>query len=149
MTRPNKMVDGEIIPVSDAEWVEYQDRIDNPPGPSTDDVISERARRLAMGFDYDFADARGIHRIGTSDTDMIGWDEVTKLALTRNARGSDAPIGIITDTGPVEVTPLEWMAVLEAASAFRQPIWHASFQLQAMDPIPGDYDADKHWPQEA
>ncbi len=110
------------------------------------DVSRERDRRLALGFNYDFADARGIHRIGTTKGDEEGWDEVTKIALSRNAIGSADPIGIMTDTGPAVVTPLEWLAVLEAAAAFRQPIWQASFVLQAMDPIPDDYAEDSHWP---
>src|SRR5690606_41968408 len=42
-------------------------------------VVAERDRRLAMGFDYDFQDERGVHRISTTPADMAGWDEVTKL----------------------------------------------------------------------
>jgi hypothetical protein len=110
------------------------------------DVSAERDRRLALGFDYDFGDARGVHSIGTTKGDEEGWDEVTKIALSRNATGSTDPINIMTDTGPAVVTPLEWLAVLEAAAAFRQPIWQASFVLQAMDPIPPDYAEDSHWP---
>ena len=116
------------------------------PLVSQADVSRERDRRLALGFDYDFGDARGVHRIGTTKGDEEGWDEVTKIALSRNAIGSTDPITIMTDTGPAVVTPLEWLAVLEAAAAFRQPIWQASFVLQAMDPIPDDYAEDSHWP---
>jgi hypothetical protein len=114
-----------------------------PPGPA--EVVAERQRRLGLGFDYDFGDARGTHRIGTTDQDMAGWDEVTKIALARHATGSTAPIAIVTDTGPAEVSPAEWLAVLEAANAFRQPIWQASFALQATEQIPADYAADRHW----
>jgi hypothetical protein len=42
------------------------------------DVVAERARRLALGFLYDFGDARGVHHIGTTLDDMNGWDEVAK-----------------------------------------------------------------------
>jgi len=118
----------------------------NPPAIA-DDVIAERSRRLALGFDYDFGDARGVHRIGTTPGDMAGWGEVTDIAQSRVARGSTTPIGIVTDTGPVEVTPLEWMDVLEAAAAFRQPIWQASFVLQQMEPIPADCADDGYWPE--
>jgi hypothetical protein len=113
---------------------------------TADDVIAERKRRLAAGFDYDFGDARGAHRIGTTEADMIGWDEVSKIALARHALGAAEPIAIITDTGPAEVAPLEWLSILEAASAFRQPIWAASFALQALEPIPADYADDARWP---
>ena len=37
-------------------------------------ILSERARRLATGFDYDFGDERGIHHIGTTPEDKRGWD---------------------------------------------------------------------------
>lgn len=117
-----------------------------PPLHRVAEIIAERERRLAAGFDYDFGDARGVHRIGTTGADMIGWDEVTKLANARIAMGSAEPIAIVTDTGPAEVTPTEWQAVLLAASAFRQPIWAASFALQGMNPIPTDVADDQYWP---
>lgn len=116
------------------------------PAPTVADVLAERERRLALGFSYDFSDARGVHQIGTSAADMSGWDEVTTIAQARLATGdTTTPIAIITNTGPAEVTPVEWMAVLLAAGAFRQPIWQASFVLQAADPIPDDYADDAHW----
>jgi hypothetical protein len=118
------------------------------PPPTAADVIKERARRLALGFDYDFGDERGVHRIGTTDADMAGWDEVTKGAQAAINLGGGATtiIGIVTDTGPVDVTALEFQQILVAATAHRQPIWHASFALQAMTPIPADYTSDSHWP---
>ena len=125
-------------------------RIGEPsPQPSTPNIINvqiERARRLAMGFEFDFGDARGVHRIGTTAADMAGWDEVTKFSQAMIALGQSAPIQIVTDTGPVEVTPQEWQVILIAAGAFRQPIWAASFALQTMDPIPADYADDIYWP---
>lgn len=109
-------------------------------------VIVERARRLSTGFDYDFGDARGVHHIGTTPDDMVGWDEVTKVANAMIATATPGTILITTDTAPVEVTPLEWQAVLVAAGIARQPIWQASFILQAMDPIPLDFASDTYWP---
>src|SRR5262245_26047355 len=95
------------------------------------EVIAERERRLALGFTYDFGDARGVHRIATTDQDMKGWDEVSKIAgaLIALSDGTTT-IDIVTETGPAKVTALEWQQVLVAASAFRQPIWAASFTLQ-------------------
>lgn len=109
-------------------------------------VVVERARRLALGFDYDFGDGRGVHRIGQTAADLAGWSEVTTAAQTAINLGSTTPIGIVTDTGPVAVTPLEWQAILAAATAYRQPIWAASFALQAMSPIPVDFTVDSYWP---
>lgn len=103
-------------------------------------VIRERARRLALGFDYNFGDARGIHRIGTTEADMLGWDEVTKYASAQIASGnSTATVSIVTNTGPAQVTAQEWQSILIAAGQFRQPIWQGSFTIQAMNPIPKDY----------
>jgi len=41
---------------------------------------------------------------------------------------------------------LEWQSIIAAATIFRQPIWAASFTLQAMNPIPQDYASDQYWP---
>lgn len=135
----NRAVAGDFGPIADY--------VPPPPHvPTVADVETERARRLALGFDYDFADARGIHRIGTTDEDMEGWDEVTSWANAMLALGNTTTtLTIVTDTGPADVTAQEWQSVLAAAAAFRQPIWGVSFQLAAMDPIPDDYAADKYW----
>lgn len=117
-----------------------------PPEPTPDDVTAERARRLALGFDHDFGDSRGVHRIGMTAADQEGWDEVTTIALARKAAGVATPIGIVTDTGACAVSPDEWLQILEAAAGFRQPIWAASFALQGAGSIPDDFAADAHWP---
>jgi len=109
-------------------------------------VVQERERRLSLGFDYDFGDARGVHRIGTNEQDMKGWDEVSKASQAAIAVGMPtAPMHIVTETGPATVTALEWQQILLAASVARQPIWAASFALQAMAPIPADYTSDTYW----
>lgn len=117
-----------------------------PSPPTVTDVVTDRERRLSLGFDHDFGDERGVHRIGTTEADQKGWSEVTTIAMARQVMSVATPILIVTDTGPVEVTPAEWLAVLEAAAAFRQPLWAASFVLQAMDPIPADFADDAYWP---
>ena len=115
-------------------------------------VVTERNRRLALGFDFDFAtiipaDPRGVHTFATTESDMKGWDEVTNGAnAAMNLAAPTAPISIVTETGPVVVTAQEWQHILVAATAFRQPIWAASFVLQAMDPIPSDLEDDSYWP---
>ena len=121
---------------------------DPEPQPVTiEEVAAERRRRLALGFDYDFGDARGVHHIGTTAADMVGWDEVTKASQAMIALGAgSSAINIVTETGPATVTAIEWQSILLAASAARQPLWAASFALQAMDPIPADYADDVYWP---
>jgi hypothetical protein len=149
-------LDGAFIPI-DANNRDYQDYLAwisegntptpyTPPPPTTNDVVQERARRLALGFDYDFADARGIHHIGTTDQDMIGWDDVTKYAAALIAKNdTTTTISIITNTGPTTVTALEWQDIIIASAAFRQPLWAKSFILQAMNPIPSNYTDDTYW----
>jgi hypothetical protein len=125
-------------------WVVQWVVIDLPATAS--DVITERQRRLAAGFTYDFADARGVHTIGTTEADMNGWDEVSKAASALVALGlPDQAISIVTDTGPCDVTSIEWQSVLVSAMQFRQPIFAASFVLQSSDPIPQDYTDDVNW----
>ncbi|MGC4409624.1 MULTISPECIES: hypothetical protein [Rhizobium] len=110
-------------------------------------VIAERQMRLSSGFAYDFGDERGQHLIGTTPADMYGWDEVTKLAQAAiNSGMPDHAIHITTNTGAVSVTAMEWQSVLLAAGAHRQPIFAASFNLQAMAQIPRDYADDSYWP---
>ena len=116
------------------------------------DVETERDRRLALGFDYDFGDVRGVHRIGTSENDMKGWNEVTTLSnailassAILSANNSYPMINILTNTGLVAISASEWMQICIAAAAFRQPIWGASFIISAMDPIPEDYIDDIYW----
>ncbi len=109
-------------------------------------VIRERARRLSLGFDYNFGDSRGVHRIGTTDADMVGWSEVTDLADALTAKNdTTTTIAIVTDTGPCNVTAPEWADIRVAAGAFRQPIWAASFTILGMNPVPADYAADSRW----
>lgn len=116
------------------------------PAPTVDDVITERDRRLGLGFDYDFGGAVGKVHISTTSQDMAGWNEVTMLANALIASGSGTTtIAIVPETAPVEITAQQWQAVLIAAGTFRQPIWAASFTLEAMDPIPSDYASDSHW----
>lgn len=111
-----------------------------------DDVQRERERRLALGFSYDFGDARGVHRIGTTPADMVGWRDVIDYANALIDLGdTSTQINIMTDTGPTAVTAPEWQALMLTAAAIRQNIWAKSFALQAMSPIPGDYANDNYW----
>ena len=132
------------------QLVDYQSSApvtpDADPPPTINDVAAERSRRLESGFDYDFGDLRGVHRIGTTEADMNGWSEVTAMANALIATGAGAAqITISTDTGNVSLTAIEWQSILLAAGAFRQPIWQASFVLQQMGPMPNDYKLDSYW----
>jgi hypothetical protein len=111
-------------------------------------IAEERDRRLALGFFYDFGDARGVHHIGTTKSDLEGWDEVSKWSSACMALGlTTNTITVLTNTGPAIVTAVEWQQILLAATAARQPIWGASFLLQSQNPIPSDYMNDSYWQQ--
>lgn len=118
--------------------------------PTVEDVKRERERRLALGFDHDFGDDRGVHRIGTTAADMQGWDEVTSYASALLAvNDTTTLIDIATDTGAAQVTAQEWQSILLAAAAYRQPIWGASFVLQGLcltSTFTGDVTAWDGWP---
>lgn len=79
---------------------------------------------------------------------MAGWNRVTQLKdALYQAGDTTSPIAIVTDTGSTEVTGPEWNAILLFAAAnFEQPLWQASFALQALDPVPADYRDDSYWP---
>ena len=117
-----------------------------PPAPTREMVQDERARRLALGFDYEFGDARGVHHIGTSADDMTGWRDVIDYANALIDSGdTTTQIAIVTDTGATMVTAPEWQAIMLAAAEVRQILWARSFALQAANPIPQDYTDDSHW----
>lgn len=116
--------------------------------PSSDDVKNELKRRLELGFRYDFQDDRGVHHIGTTAADMVGWRDVIDYANALIDSGDTTTlIDIVTDTGPTQVTAPEWQAVMLAAGNIRQNLWAKSFALQSMSPIPGDYANDSYWSQ--
>ena len=72
---------------------------------SPEQVQAERRRRLALGFDYDFGDARGIHTLATTEKDMEGWAEVTQWANAMIAKGKPGETLLIaTETGPATPT---------------------------------------------
>lgn len=127
---------------TDAEIIAEAQRLSTLVKPEK--IIAERTRRLGLGFNYDFEDSRGVHRIGTSPSDMIGWGEVSTYAgALLDSGDTTTHIAIVTDTGPCQVTAPEWRAIEIAAAAFRQPIWAKSFLL--MQTLPADYTDDTHW----
>jgi hypothetical protein len=139
--------DGEL-PRAVKAWIDAGNTIAaySAPAPTVDDVVIERKRRLALGFDYDFQDARGVHHIGTTADDMTGWREVIDYANALVDLGdTSTQIAIVTDTAPSLVTAPEWQAVMLQAAQVRQAIWAKSFALQAMSPIPSDYANDTYW----
>ena len=141
---------GSIDTPGEPTYDEEQDRVTRThslsAAPVTKGMVqAECQRRLAVGFEYDFGDERGVHVIATTDKDMRGWGEVTEIARSRRARSITTPITIATETGACQVSPIEWESVIGAAGDFRQPIWGASFLLQAQSPIPSDYTSDEHW----
>jgi hypothetical protein len=116
------------------------------PTPPRQLILMERDRRLALGFDYDFGDERGVHRIATTPEDMVGWNDVTTLAnALKGLEDTTTTIQILTETGLVEINCIEWFQICIAAAEFRQPIWKSSFILEATDPIPEDFTDDTYW----
>lgn len=114
--------------------------------PCGEDVILERERRLCAGFTYNFGDSRGAHLFATTAADMAGWDEVQRAATAAASLGLlNESIDIVTNTGPVTVSFEEWALIVRAATAFRQPIWRASFRLLATNPVPADFADDRYW----
>lgn len=142
----------EGLDVTIIDGVEHYSLFDQVP-PRSEEVLQqviedERAKRLAAGFDYNFKDERGVHRIGTTEADERGWDKVTKLASAMILSGNPGgKIQVVTETGPVEVTAVEWQEILIAAGAFQQPIYALSFALQTMTPIPQDVENPSYWGQ--
>jgi hypothetical protein len=97
-----------------------------------------------LGFQYDFGDARGVHQIGTTSADLVGWRDVIDYANALIDSGdTTTEINVVTDTGPVAVTAPEWQAVMLRAAEVRQVLWARSFALQSS--LPADYANDSHW----
>lgn len=78
---------------------------------------------------------------------MKDWDEVSTFASALVALGDISTlITAVTATSPGQITCLERQQILVAAAQFRQPIWAASFILQAMTPILAEFTDDANWP---
>lgn len=142
----NQDLGEEEFIIEPTRFLVYRAAVNKSREQMIEQVVTERERRLALGFDYNFGDARGVHRIGTTTQDMKGWDEVTKAATCLTTLGlGTTPINVVTDTGAVTVTSIEWLQIIVAATVARQPIWAASFTLQSMLSIPADYTDDSWW----
>ncbi|WP_296101486.1 hypothetical protein [uncultured Agrobacterium sp.] len=118
------------------------------PLPVTPEMLTDEVnRRLSLGFDFDFGDERGVHHFGTTPGDMTRWmQEVTPLAqAAMNIGEPDRLVGIKTNTGLVEVKASEWWLVLDAAAAWRQPLYAAYFALKAASEIPADYAVNESY----
>lgn len=110
------------------------------------DVKAERNKRLLSSFKYDFGDKRGVHVISLSSADMTGWDEVDKRASALLALGDEkSTIKIKTETGFVDVTPLEWKLLIIAMTDFRQSIREAYFKIKEMKRLPDNFNSDSYW----
>jgi len=138
-------LDASVTTQAEADAWYAANTANGPPPPQPSDVYAERDRRLSLGFDYDFEDERGVHRIGTTDADMRSWNEVTTAFNAADKLGHPLQLQIMTDTGPAQVNSAEWAAILLRSAQVRQDIWKASFVLQSADPIPEDFADDQYW----
>lgn len=139
---PEDFADGVAVPSAPTDGREVWSGGKWVPAVPTPDLLTlELERRLSLGFDFDFGDARGVHHFGTTPKDMERWiQEVTPLAQSAMNRGEpNREIGIKTETGPAAVKASEWWAVLDAAADWRQPLYAAYFALKARPAIPADY----------
>ncbi len=116
--------------------------------PKPEMLTAELNRRLAAGFDYDFADQRGVHHFGTTDADMKRrMQEVTHLLKRQWPWASQAVRSASRPTRTNLRHRFEWWHVLDAAAEWRQPLYAAYFALKALPEIPADYAANPaYWP---
>lgn len=134
----------EVVPFSEEEIEEIRNQVNAERRAG---ILEERARRIAMGFEYDFGDERGVHYIQTRPADEEGWKQADRWASAMTGLGdTESTLLINTSRGPVQVTAPEWHAIVAHGASVQQPIWQASFVLRAMDPVPEDYADDKWWP---
>lgn len=138
------MGDPETQRVQDGEFVPYQ------RSRERDELIAaietERDRRIAAGFWYDFKDERGKHLIGTTERDNRNWDRLSRTANAHVAAGNpDARLTVLTNTGSVVVTAHEWQSIMIAQGEFEQPVYAASFALLEMEIIPQDIENQEYW----
>lgn len=149
-TTPAYFVDGIEIPTAPMDARQVWNGHELLAAVPTPEMLTEEVnRRLSLGFDYDFGDERGVHHFGTTPGDMTRWmQEVTPLAqAAMNMNKPDRIIGIKTDTGLVEVKASEWWLVLDAAAAWRQPLYSSYFALKSLPNLPADYATNNsYWP---
>lgn len=110
--RPNKLVNGNLVPLSDAEWAEYQDRLANPPPPPVPSTITPRQLILGAMADgwitaqeaEDWAMGNSLPGVVLNVINTLPEAErpaarITTLRMTEAERSNPLLIGVATSLG--------------------------------------------------
>ncbi|WP_406858475.1 hypothetical protein ABEG18_12945 [Alsobacter sp. KACC 23698] len=135
--RPNKMVDGEIVPLSDPEWAEYQAALT----PSLDQLKAAKASAvdalrdglLASGFSCDFG-AAGVHVLQTRGSDdRVNWltSQAAYTAMVAAGQG-DSPGAVFrsADNQTFTVTFSEGLQALLSMASWGAAVYRRSWELK-------------------
>lgn len=115
------------------------------PVISTDDVNSERERRIAAGATVAVAGAGDIPIQGR-EIDVRNLQGLGMAALARIMIGDTTPF-TFHDAENVDhdLTPTQMLELWKNAAAYTEALYGASWAIKALDPIPADFDSDGYW----
>jgi hypothetical protein len=127
----------------DALW--QTDAYQNP-APSSDNVNTERERRIIEGTLINITGYGDVNLEGRA----IDRSNLSDLAFAASLRIS---IGDTTTTTPFrdkdnvshDLTPPNIIELWTKASAYVSFLYEKSWEIKAMDPIPDDYTDDSYW----
>lgn len=126
----------QLVALDPEDWILEADLPEDeepPPDASALKLYVDKLRdsKLGAGFDFDFGDARGVHRFGTTSRDRRGWDQVKALADAAMQAGfASLEIAVRTDSGDVTIAASEWPQIMLAGAQAFQPTWAASWAIK-------------------
>ena len=130
-------------------WIK-QEGIDTRPdyttGYTAEDVNRERQARIGRGTTVDITGHGKIPLQGDYESQM-NLQALAFAASMRIAAGDTETTKIFRDARNQDhaLTPPQFMEMWQKGSEWIEGIYNASWAIKAMDPIPADYRADKHW----
>ncbi len=147
--RPNKLVNGEIVPLTDDEWAAYQ----APPPPPTGDMINvERDRRIVAGKTFDVTGYGPVPLTGR-EKDKVALIGLLFKAQRARALGVTEAIIKLRDGLDVNhnLTPDQAIELINAGMSWIEATMAVSWDMKdGVAPfeagIPADYSDDAYWP---
>ena len=131
-------VEGEV-----GEYVEPESAT-----PTSDDVNTERERRIAAGAVVTVTGTNGIAIQGRAE-DILNLQGLGMGAFARISGGDTTTITAFRDANNNmhDLTPPQVFQLWQNGAAYTQAVYAASWVIKAMDPIPSDFRDNSYWPE--
>jgi hypothetical protein len=118
------------------------------PPPTNAAVTDEAERRIEDGVVVTVPGHTPTIYVQGRDKDTRNVQGLVTAAQLRLASGDTTTLTSFRDGNNVmhELTPAQVAALWQESAAYVTAVYHASWAIKAMDPIPADYADDSYWP---